>query len=55
MTAPSGLPLPAPATTAAGAVPPIVPLSLLEALRNLDTPSRMTDELAGEIVSKDWA
>jgi hypothetical protein len=40
-------------TTAAGAVPPIVPLSLLEALRNLDTPVEDgLDELAGEIVSK---
>jgi hypothetical protein len=53
MTAPSGLPLPAPTTTAAGAVPAIVPLSLLEALRNLDTPVEDgLEELAGEIVSK---
>lgn len=42
-----------PAMTDAGGTPAIVPLSLLEALRNLDTPvGDGLDELAGEIVSK---
>jgi len=42
-----------PNVTDAGGTPAIVPLSLLEALRNLDTPvGDGLDELAGEIVSK---
>jgi hypothetical protein len=42
-----------PMVTGAGDTPAIVPLSLLEALRNLDTPvGDGLDELAGEIVSK---
>ena len=42
-----------PKVTDAGGTPAIVPLSLLEALRNLDTPvGDGLDELAGEIVSK---
>ena len=42
-----------PKVTAAGDTPAIVPLSLLEALRNLDTPvGDGLEELAGEIVAK---
>jgi len=42
-----------PKVTVAGGTPAIVPLSLLEALRNLDTPvGDGLDELAGEIVAK---
>lgn len=42
-----------PAVTPARETPAIVPLSLLEALRNLDTPvGDGLDELAGEIVAK---
>jgi hypothetical protein len=42
-----------PKLTAAGETPAIIPLSLLEALRNLDTPvGDGLEELAGEIVSK---
>jgi hypothetical protein len=42
-----------PKLTAAGDTPAIVPLSLLEALRNLDTPVEDgLEELAGEIVAK---
>jgi hypothetical protein len=42
-----------PRVTAAGGTPAIIPLSLLEALRNLDTPVEDgLEELAGEIVSK---
>ena len=39
--------------TASGGTPAIIPLSLLEALRNLDTPVEDgLEELAGEIVAK---
>jgi hypothetical protein len=42
-----------PRVTANGGTPAIIPLSLLEALRNLDTPVEDgLEELAGEIVSK---
>lgn len=42
-----------PKVIAAGATPAIVPLSLLEALRNLDTPvGDGLEEMAGEIVAK---
>ena len=42
-----------PTVTIAGDTPAVVPLSLLEALRNLDTPvGDGLEELAGEIVAK---
>ena len=42
-----------PTVTTAGDTPAVVPLSLLEALRNLDTPvGDGLEELAGEIVAK---